>query len=589
MKLLLKALYPLLWRFRWRLLAGIIFLILSNFFSIYPARLVQQTLDETLMQIQRGESYAVILRSLGYFVVAVIILAIARGFFLFLVRQTIITTSRHIETLQRQQLFQRYLSYSFAQLKRVSTGDLMARLIEDTANVRMFTGPGIMYTLNTFILFVMVLVMMLQVNVKMTFYVLAPLPLLAFILYKVQGRINRYSTIIQRQLSDLTGFTEESLTAIRLIKALVKERVFFERFHEASLSLYDKSLRLIRFDALFYPSIALLIGLSTLFTVWLGGLEVLQGRFTYGNIAEFVIYVNLLTWPIASLGWITSMIQQAAASQARIEEFMRWRSELSFPKQKVKPKDFSLVFQQVWFRYPNAERFALKDVDFILEEGKVLGVTGRTGSGKSTLAYLCARLYDPTQGTVLLGRIPLQRYPQQQLYHFISYAPQEPLLFPDTIRNNVRYAKLDATEEEIVEALRFADLWKDIEQMPQGIDTFIGERGVMLSGGQQQRLALARAWLKKAPVLILDDVLSAVDTETEQRILYQLRHSSYRPTLIVISHRLSALQQADYIIVLEDGKIIEQGSHEALLRRKGFYYCLYHLQFRNQPCAEDYF
>jgi ATP-binding cassette subfamily B protein len=598
---LFKSLRPYLWKYRWPLLLGTVFIIISNVFSIYPAQIVRDTINLVgdLVHMDAlvdgfGAQQAMdktINQSLILFGVLMVAAALLRGYFLFLVRQTIIVVSRKIEYDQKNVLFDKYQQYSLSILRRRQTGDLMARISEDIGSVRMFTGPGIMYTLNTLTLFVMVMVTMIYVNAELTFYVLLPMPILALSIFWVHSIINKRSEETQAQLSTISSFTQEAFSGIRLLRAFAREKVSERQFNRESDLFKLKSMKLARVDAFFYPTIFLLVGLSTVLAVWIGGEKVIAGTLTIGNIAEFVLYINLLTWPVASLGWITSMIQKAAASQKRLDEMMALNSEIEFAANSPAPADAAIEFDRVSFTYADTGIQALKNISFSVPAGKTLGIVGSTGCGKSTVANLLLRLFDAGRGTIHIGGHTIETYSKEALRGAIGYVPQDVFLFSDTIAANIAFGKQDATPEEIKAAAEFAGVLDDILAFPKGFETEIGERGVTLSGGQKQRVSIARAYLRKPPLLILDDALSAVDTRTEAKILHHLRaqimgsaqagdngHAAYRPTLVIISHRISAVQDADTILVMDDGAITERGTHADLIAAGGDYAQLFQKQ-----------
>lgn len=593
MNTLFNSLRPYFWKYRWPLLLGTLFIIISNWFSIYPAQIVRDAVNlvgdlahmDALVAgfgVQSGMDQT-IQHALIVFGVLMVSAALLRGFFLFLVRQTIIVVSRKIEYDQKNTLFDAYQQYSLSILRRRQTGDLMARISEDIGSVRMFTGPGIMYTLNTITLFVMVMVTMIYVNPELTFYVLLPMPILALSIFWVHSIINKRSEETQAQLSSISSFTQEAYSGIRLLRAFAREKVSERQFNRESDIFKLKSMKLARVDAFFYPTIFLLVGLSTVLAVWIGGEKVIGGTLSIGNIAEFVLYINLLTWPVASLGWITSMIQKAAASQKRLDEMMALHSEIRFAENSTIPAQASIELTDVNFTYPDTGIRALKNISFKVEAGQTLGIVGSTGCGKSTIANMLLRLFDVDTGTIRIGGQDIGTYSKEGLRGAIGYVPQDVFLFSDTIAANIAFGKQDATQEEIRAAAEFAGVLEDILAFPKGFDTEIGERGVTLSGGQKQRVSIARAYLRKPPLLILDDALSAVDTRTEAKILQHLRQHisgahAYKPTLVIISHRISAVQDADTILVMDDGTIVERGTHQQLIATGGDYAQLYQKQ-----------
>ncbi|MEM6261434.1 MAG: ABC transporter ATP-binding protein [Bacteroidota bacterium] len=592
----LFALNPYIWKYKRYLLLGVVFVIAANLFSVYPAQVVRSAIDmvsdeivifELLDGFQLAESLKEDLwKSLLLFGGLVIGMALLRGLFLFLTRQTLIVMSRLVEFDLRKDLYDHLQNLSTSFYRRNRTGDLMARMSEDVSRVRMYLGPGIMYTLNTISLALVVIITMLAVNPELTFYALLPLPALSYLVYYVESIIQAKSDKIQKQLSVLTTFTQEVFSGIRVLKAYVKEKETENRFGEEAELYKEKSMSLARVDAAFMPAIIFLVGLSTILTIWIGGERVISGRFTIGNIAEFIIYINLLTWPIIAIGWVTTLIQRAAASQVRLNELLAERSEIKFtPRTTAGPKQASLKFKGVSFTYQDTGIKAIKDLSFELKPGQKLGILGATGSGKSTLCALIPRLFDIDEGQILLDDMPLSSYSKAALRQAIGYAPQDVFLFSDTIRNNIAFGKPVVDFEAIQAAATKAAVATNIEGFPKSYDTLVGERGVTLSGGQKQRISLARAWLKEPQLLILDDVLSAVDTNTEETILQHLRtYRTQNPevAVIMVAHRISCIQDSDHIIVLENGKLIEEGTHESLVRQQGYYQRIFEKQLSEE-------
>lgn len=522
-----------------------------------------------------------IFKSLLVFGAIVLALALIRGVFLYLTRQTLIAMSRLIEYDLRKDLYDHLQSLDTAFYRKNRTGDLMAKMAEDVGRVRMYLGPGIMYSINTLTLFVVVVTTMLTVNAELTLYALIPLPFLSYLVYNVESIIQRRSERIQRQLSVLTTFAQEIFSGIRVLKAYVKETPTYDKFAEESETFKGKSMHLAAMDALFFPLVVFLVGLSVVITVWVGGEKVIAGSLTLGNIAEFLMYINLLTWPIIAIGWVTTLIQRAAASQVRLNDLFAERSDMSFKDSDALVDTAELKFEEVSFTYPDTGIVALTDVSFELRPGQKLGIVGPTGSGKSTLCALIPRMYDPQHGEISLDGTEIKGYGRDVLRGSIGYAPQDVFLFSDTIKNNISFGKLDATQEEVEEAAKGASVYHNIIDFPEGFDTLVGERGVTLSGGQKQRISIARAWIRKPKLLIYDDVLSAVDTKTEEAILSSLR--TYRvenpeTATIMVAHRISCIQDSDVIIVLEDGKITERGTHQQLVDQNGYYARIYEKQ-----------
>ncbi|MEM9720166.1 MAG: ABC transporter ATP-binding protein [Bacteroidota bacterium] len=580
----LFALNPYLWRYKGHLILGILFVAASNILAIYPAQIVRSAIDMVgdmlrLYELYQGFAIEAFLNSflfqtLVLFASLVLGAAVFRGVFLFLTRQTLIAMSRRIEYDIRNDIYDHFQNLSLSFYRKNRTGDLMARIAEDVGRVRMYLGPGIMYTLNTITLFVVIVSTMLVVNAELTLYALLPLPFLSYLIYRVESIIQQRSEKIQEQLSTITTFTQEVFSGIRVIKAYVKEKASAVKFTEETEDYKQKSLRLARVDALFFPLVVFLVGMSVVLTMFVGGRKVIAGNLTIGNIAEFIMYINLLTWPIIAIGWVTTLIQRAAASQKRLNELLAQESEIKFIDSSHQVKEASIAFKDVSFTYPDTGIKGLENVSFSLKPGQKLGILGPTGAGKSTLCALIPRCFDPDFGEIVLDGISLKQYSKSSLRSAIGYAPQDVFLFSETLKGNIAFGRQEATLEEVREAARWAQIDESIMGFPEQYDTLVGERGVTLSGGQKQRTAIARAWVRKPKLLILDDVLSAVDMQTEDAILTQLKH--YRQenpevALIMVAHRISCLQDADTILVLENGKVTERGTHAALLEQKGYY------------------
>ncbi|MCU0348001.1 MAG: ABC transporter ATP-binding protein/permease [Saprospiraceae bacterium] len=602
-------------KYRTRLLLGILFIFISNYFQALQPQMIRQALDLVVENIAlyrmyegfglQQEVFRHFGRTLLYFGLVVVVLALLMGGFLFLVRQTIIVMSRLMEYDLRKEIFQHYEDLHLAFYKKNATGDLMARVMEDVSKVRMYLGPAILYGINLASLFTLVIISMLRVNVTLTLWSLLPLPILSLSIYYVSSLISKNSTKIQQQLSKLTSISQEVFSGIRVVKSYVQEAPMGRFFHEESQSYMDKSLKLARVDSLFQPTMLVLIGLSTIITVYVGGLEVAKGNVTTGNIAEFIIYVNMLTWPVTSLGWISSLIQQAAASQKRINEFLkikpeignpvdggrrtadgkRWavdgssqtpHSAIRNPKSAIEPS--AIAFQGVSFTYPDTGIVALRNISFELKAGQKLAIIGRTGCGKSSLADLLVRLYDVTEGKIMVDGVDIRQHDLAALRQRIGYVPQDVFLFSDTVSNNVRFGRPDASQEEVELFTKHAAIYKEIASLPEGFETVVGERGVTLSGGQKQRVSIARALIKQPDIVLLDDCLSAVDVNTEKQILGYLANDIADKTAIIITHRIYSLLEFDKIIVLDDGRIVEEGTHAELLQNRGYYWEQYEKQ-----------
>ena len=528
----LSHLNKYLYKYKHLLLLGLIFLIVSNYFAIWPARVVRYALDyvtesfTVYRTFEGGELSDAIFSELEMGVLVLgalmILMALLRGFFLFLVRQTIIVMSRKVEYDLKNEIYDQYQSLPLSFYRRNNTGDLMNRISEDVSRVRMYLGPAIMYGVNLLILFPMVIYEMLKVNPELTMYALLPLPLLSVGIYFVNNIINKRSEEIQKSLSNLSTFVQEAFSGIRVIKSFVREKDSTRNFVVESEDYKDKSLKLIFVNALFFPLIMALIGLSVILTIYIGGNKVIQGQISYGNIAEFVIYVNMLTWPVTSLGWITSIIQRAAASQKRINEFLQEENPIVTTKDVVADIAGNIEFKNVQFTYPDSGIEALKDISFEVKAGESIAIIGTTGSGKSTIANLIGRMYDPEHGEIIVDGRDIKEFNLSTLRTQIGYVPQDIFLFSDTIANNIAFGGNDITREQVRQAAKDADLLKNIEDFPEGFETMLGERGITLSGGQKQRASIARAIVRNPSILIMDDALSAVDTNTENTILNSL-------------------------------------------------------------------
>lgn len=507
-----------------------------------------------------------------------IVIYFLKGVFLFFTRQTIIVMSRLIEYDMKKEIFDQYQMLNLSFYKRNNTGDLMNRISEDVSKVRMYLGPAVMYTLNLVVLIILVIYEMSAINVELTIYSLLPLPFMSVGVYYVSSMINRRSERVQRQQSKLSTMVQESISGIRVLKAFHRENYSKKSFQEESESYKTRALDLVKIDALFIPIIVLLVGLSTILTIYIGGTKVINGELDLGAIFSFVFYVNMLTWPFASVGWVTSLVQKAEASQERINEFMDVEPEIKNPSSVDFKFEGKMEFRNVSFIYPDSGIEALKNVSFTLEKGETLAVIGRTGSGKSTLANLLVRHYDSTSGSILLDDKKIDSLNLYQLRESIGYVPQEVFLFSDTIKNNIAFGVQDSSLEQIQAAAKIADVHDNIVEFPKSYETLLGERGINLSGGQKQRISIARAIIKQPEMLIFDDCLSAVDTETEEHILSHLKEIMKDKTSVIISHRVSSIKHADKILLLDQGKIIESGSHEELLSTEGSYYGLYNKQ-----------
>jgi ATP-binding cassette subfamily B protein len=576
----LKHINKYFFKYRWRLSLGILFVSVSNLFAVYSVTYIGSAIDYIKEFLVHPDKVSDPYHELSVFGMKIIGLALLSGFFLYLTRQTIIVMSRFIEYDLKNEIYDHYQKLDIAFYKRNNTGDLMNRISEDVSRVRMYIGPAIMYIVNTLITFILTIIVMLQIDMRLTAFVLLPLPVLAITIYYVSDTINKKGTKVQQKLSDLTTKAQEAFSGIRVLKAYGREKQSFDEFEQLSNEYKKRTLGLVKTESLFQPFMILLIGFSTIFTIYIGGAEVIAGRVTYGSIAIFIVFVNKLTWPIASLGWVTSLIQRAAASQTRINEFLRTEPEIRNERYEPSVIKGKIEFRNVSFTYPDSGIEALKNISFTVEQGKTLAIIGKTGSGKSTIASLLCRLYDPTSGEVLIDSVKIKQLNLADLRRQTGYVPQEVFLFSDTIANNISFgtdqgkAALSAVEK----AAKDAAIYSNIIEFPDKFETIVGERGITLSGGQKQRVSIARAIIKEPQILIFDDCLSAVDTETEEEILTNLKQIMKDKTSVIISHRVSSVKNADLIIVLEGGEIIERGNHKELLEKQGAYHNLYNLQ-----------
>ncbi len=583
-------------KYKFHLIFGIFFIIIANFFAIVPAVIVRYAFD--ILQRSYGifqafDGFDLQVGTYDLFVSSIIILAVLillsaffRGVFLFFMRQTIIVMSRHIEYDLKNEIFEHYQTLPLSFYRKNNTGDLMARISEDVSKVRMYIGPAIMYGVNLITLFIMVIPYMISINPTLTLWSLLPLPILSFSIYYVSNIINKRSEEIQESLSGLSTFVQEAFSGIRVIKAFVREEQMVDTFEKESVEYKDRSLKLAFVQALFMPLIMGLIGLSVILTIYVGSVQVFSGDVSTGNIAEFIIYVNMLTWPVTALGWVTSIIQRAAASQKRINEFLTTKTDIVSEKNLEKELEGHIKLESVDFIYPDSGIQALNKVSFEVTPGQSIAIIGTTGSGKSTIANLICRLYDISGGSLKIDGIEINEFSLKSLRSQIGYVPQDVFLFSDTIENNISFGNREMTGEEVRRAAEDADLLENIKSFKNGFSTKVGERGITLSGGQKQRVSIARAIAREPKILILDDALSAVDTKTENAILNAMQRIMQGRTSVIISHRVSSAKLADRIVVLDDGAIVEQGTHSELLNANGVYKELHDKQLASEE-ADD--
>ncbi len=603
------------WRYRWRLALGIIFIIVSNYFGILAPQVTGYVVDKVSERINlitntppptvkaskgvvdplvqwlttRFDFYELpFAKLIMYTGIILMMLALLRGFFMFLMRQTIIVMSRHIEFDQKNDIYRHYQDLDAQFYKTHSTGDLMSRMAEDVSRVRMYTGPAVMYLINLVVLIGLSLYYMFSKNVILSVYTLAPLPILAITIYYVNTIINKKSERIQAQLSALTTNAQESYSGIRVIKSYVQESAMFKFFEQNSESYRQSAINLAKVEAIYFPSIGLLIGISTLLTIMIGGMYQMQEKISAGTIAEFVVYINMLTFPVSALGWVASMIQRASASQKRLNEFLDTVPSVRDPEgaiEKVLKGDISI--NNLSFTYEHTGIRAIHQINLQILKGQKIAIVGKTGSGKSTLAQLLLRMFDPQEGSIEIDGTNIRNYKLASLRRQIGYISQESFLFSDTIANNIAFGLEHAEPELVKNAARQASVEQEILHFPQQYETMVGERGVTLSGGQKQRVSIARALIKDSSVLIFDDCLSAVDAKTERQILQRLYEVLEDKTAIIITHRIFSLLKFDFIVVMEDGRIIENGSHQELLEMDGYYADLYRRQQATDDETED--
>ena len=566
------------YKYRGRLIIGLLITAIATIFRIVVPAKIGDSVDSIKAYITGEVTYDQLTQLLAWDIGMIIGAALLSGFFTFLMRQTIIVVSRNIEYDLKNEIFAQYERLSLSFYKRNRTGDLMNRISEDVGKVRMYAGPALMYSTTTVTLFIVAISYMFYTAPTLTLYAIAPLPLLSVGIYKLSIAIHQRSTVVQKYLSELTTFTQERFSGISVIKAYSLEGRTQNEFELLANTSKEKNIDLTKVQALFFPLMLLLIGLSNVLVVYVGGKQYIDGVIDFGTIVEFLIYVNMLTWPVAIVGWVSSMVQQAEASQKRINEFLNQKPEILNQVAEHRRVAGHILFDKVSFTYPDTGIKALDEVSFSVSPGETLAIIGHTGSGKSTVLELIARLYEVEHGHYLLDKLPAKEHHLDDLRGAIGYVPQDAFLFSESIAENIRFGAKDASNQEIEQAAKTAFVHDNIEGFDKGYDTILGERGITLSGGQKQRVSIARAIIKNPKILLLDDCLSAVDTETEEAILNNLAQVKEHKTTIIVSHRVSTVKNATKILVLDQGRIIQQGAHNELIKKQGYYKELYEKQ-----------
>ncbi len=564
-------------KYKFQFLLGILITIAAQVFSLFTPELVKRSIDSTQDFLEKKDAVASELYSiLAENLILIIVTTLIGGVLTFFMRQTLIVMSRHVEFDLKNEIFRQYENLTQSFYKQNRTGDLMNRISTDVDRVRQYVGPAIMYSLNTIVRTVVVITHMILISPKLTLYTLIPLPFLAWSIFRISREINKRTTLYQQNLSKLSSFTQEMFSGIRIIKAYALEKQKQKDFDELSRDSMKKNMSVAKVNAQFGPLMILLIGVSNLVVIYVGGTMYINGSIDkIGTIAQFILYINMLTWPVASLGWISSMIQEAESSQKRINEFLKTEPEIKNNTQAHTPILGQIAFDNVSFTYEDTNITALKNVSFTVNKGETLAILGRTGSGKSTILSLISRLYDVESGTITVDGDNIKNVNLYDLRNSIGFVPQDAFLFSDTIKNNIKFGNEDADDDEVIAVAKKAVVHNNIKGFTKQYETILGERGITLSGGQKQRVSIARAMIKDAPILLLDDCLSAVDTETEEAILNNLLKFCRDKTTIIVSHRVSSAKNADKIIIIEDGGIIQQGTHNALVNQPGYYKELY--------------
>ena len=579
----LKYLNKYLFKYKSKLLFGFFITIISRVFSLVAPRLIGNSLTEVEQFLKNSKTDIIELQNILFINISIIIVtALISGFFTFLMRQAIINVSRYIEFDLKNEIFFQYQNLTQSFYKNNRTGDLMNRISEDVGKVRMYFGPAIMYSINTIALFIIVISYMLSVAPKLTFYTLLPLPILSFLIYKLNKAIHQKSTIVQEMLSKISSFTQEIFTGVSIIKSFSLSETIISKFKNISSVTQEKNMNLVKLQAWFFPLMLLLIGLSNLIVILIGGNQYIRGEIQIGVLAEFIIYVNMLTWPVTVVGWLTSIIQQAEASQKRINYFLKETPDIKDGYLNNKVIEGNIEFKNVSMFYPETKIKALNNVSFKIRKGETVGILGPVGSGKTSLFELIMRIYDPSKGDIFIGDNNIKNLKLINLRKNLGYVPQNPFLFSESIINNIMFGKEKAKYQEVQNAAKHSSIHDEITKLNDGYETVLGERGITLSGGQIQRVSLARALIKDAKILLLDDCLSSVDTDTEEKILKNLKYYGKNKTTVMSSNRISSIKLSDHIIVFKEGKIIEQGNHHELLENKNYYFKLFKKQKAEQ-------
>ena len=572
----LQHLNKYFYKYRYKLLLGVIITIAAKIFAVFTPRLIGSSINIISNRLNGELSADVFKAQLGLNILYLIGAALLTGAFTFLMRQTIINVSRYVEYDLKNEIYQQYQRLSLNFYKTNRTGDLMSRISEDVSKVRMYFGPAIMYSMNMITLFIVAFIYMYKAAPSLTLYTIIPLPILSIAIYYLSKAIHKRSTIVQQYLSKLSTFTQESFSGISVIKAYGIEGQTNQSFEALATAQRQKHIDLTKIQAFFFPLMILLIGTSNLLVIYIGGKQYISGQIeNIGTIAEFIIYVNMLTWPVAAIGWVTSLVQEAEASQKRINEFLKEEPEIKNNTATTTAIHGSIEFKDVSFTYNDTNITALDKLNFKIDQGETLAIIGKTGSGKSTILDLIGRLYDVNQGQILIDNNPIDQVNLKDLRTSIGYVPQDAFLFSDSIKNNIKFGAVNASDTDVINAAKNAVVHQNIEKFNQGYDTVLGERGITLSGGQKQRVSIARAIINSPQILLLDDCLSAVDTETEEQILNNLKTVSEGKTTIIVSHRISSAKNADRIIIIDNGQVVQQGNHEQLINQDGYYRELY--------------